>query len=256
MDEKERFGTAPYPIRAKNRSPSLAPVPKVQGSSMGTVVGGALATLLVGILTRNGVTLSEVETGAVMTLVMTLFTFLGGYLTPPQGFGGASDGDNNDAGNTGDGMRGTPGTSYGGGGTHARKEDPASKFRHSGALAIIALIMASLALGGCQSAVNPIASLFGFQAIPVETPNQRMLVLEEYHQAALRSVDRAERDGLIRNQSTRNALATTIEQAGAAMDAANYAVRTGQPNQQALLTTAQLSLNQLILYLRSLKGGS
>ena len=127
-----RYGTVKPPGRALNRSPSLSPVPKVQGASVGTIIGGALAILLIGILKRNDVELSEIEAGAVQTIITTIFTFIGGYLTPPQGFGSDTTGSGDDQGFPPTARRGRSGGPDLG--DPPKTTDPTSRLRSGGAL--------------------------------------------------------------------------------------------------------------------------
>jgi hypothetical protein len=73
-------------FEAVNRAPSRAPVAKVTASTVSTGVGGSIAIVIVGILKRSGYEISLEELGALVTLFGCASSFIGGYMTPPNGF--------------------------------------------------------------------------------------------------------------------------------------------------------------------------
>jgi hypothetical protein len=80
------YGTTQDDTGALNRTASLTPVPKVVVSTLSTGVGGAIAIVILGLLRRAGLELNAEEIGAVITLVSCACSFVGGYMTPAEGF--------------------------------------------------------------------------------------------------------------------------------------------------------------------------
>lgn len=64
-------------------STSKAPVPKVLASTAGAGLGGALGTILVWLLSANGIEVPESVGAAFDTVLAVVVAFVAGYLTPP-----------------------------------------------------------------------------------------------------------------------------------------------------------------------------
>ena len=62
---------------------SFVPKQKVQAATIGTGVSGALVTILVIELNRNGFKIEGEEAACITTVVAAIATFLCGWITPP-----------------------------------------------------------------------------------------------------------------------------------------------------------------------------
>jgi hypothetical protein len=85
-DPTSKYGTAATPAQVENRSPSAAPVPKVQIAG----VGGLLGALIM-MYARKYNWISSGEEADLWAQILdvaipALLALLGGWITPPQGF--------------------------------------------------------------------------------------------------------------------------------------------------------------------------
>lgn len=232
MEDTKQYGTSASRAPVMNRSPTSRPVPKVQAATIGSIIGGAIVTITVGILKRNDIVLEPEEVGALTALVGTILTFVLGYFTKPQGgmFGG------DDPPDTGEFV----GTSY------DRRRDGGSPGSSGFAIMLAIFLPLSLA-GGCMPMQGPMVSPF---SAPATTPQEKMAFAELQFQGAMSTIDRLDKRGMLQDQATRSRLADLLVSTNLAMASAQQALKGGSPNQAALVSAADEAVWQLREWLR------
>lgn len=224
-EDIQNYGTVTGAGEVVNRSPTAAPTPKVQAATIGGGIGGALSILVLGYLRRHGYDLSGEESDALTVIINLLATvvpaglgaLIGGYITPPKGFGGGSS--------------------------------AAVPTRTTGGV-LLALFLAAAPLVACTSGGGFSVPGTGIQVDqPVDTPRKGYVVADYAYQAALKQADEMAQAGAF-DRAGRQRLREIVTQTRAAMDSAARAVETGTGDQQAAVVAAQAALNQLIAYLQ------